>query len=93
MELEPDSGCSSCFSLHSSNGFPSGLRAYPNNEVWTAKAPFLNVQGVYFYSLTMSHYFVLAMEICNLDFGNDTHLNNQIDTIEGHLFTPTSLLK
>lgn len=49
MELEPDSGCSSCFSLHSSNGFPSGLRAHPTNEVWTAKAPFLNVQGVYLF--------------------------------------------
>lgn len=39
---------------------------------------------IYFYSLlTMSYYFVLAMEICNLDFGNDTHINNQIETMEG----------
>lgn len=28
------------------------------------------------------------MEICNLDFGSETHINNQIETMEGHLLTP-----
>lgn len=30
----------------------------------------------------------LQMEICNLDFGSETHINNQIETMEGHLLTP-----
>lgn len=43
MEPGPGSDCFFWFSsLHSSNGFPSVLGAYPNS-FWTAKALFLNV--------------------------------------------------